>query len=218
MRYVAQPCYHDHVAFSRSFRHTFRNNEIEVLRNTALWCRKTRVRRDGKEKETDGEWSEIKKKSPSKFRAICSMTLPGYHPGAPRNIRHSFPARLTSLDCSRGEIQIYAPTAPGVFFELMKNESDRAVLPLSPPPLLSPPALRKLIPPFTRQLEAFLNPPYTTLPLRRSIGVYCRSCRRVKTSSGPFQRDTKPNLLCMSYLILDPVVSRSNVTETPVST
>lgn len=32
-------------------------------------------------------------------------------------------------------------------------------------------------------LEAFLNPFYATLPLRHGIEVYCRSCRRVKTSS-----------------------------------
>lgn len=35
---------------------------------------------------------------------------------------------------SHGEIQIYAPTAPGVFFELMKNESSRQGSRLHPIP------------------------------------------------------------------------------------
>lgn len=39
----------------------------------------------------------------------------------------------SALPCRRGEIQIYAPTAPGVFFELMKNESSRQRSRLHPP-------------------------------------------------------------------------------------
>lgn len=57
-----------------------------------------------------------------------------------RNVRHplspSYPPSLFSSRCSREEIQIYAPTAPGVFFELMKNESGRA-RPSPPLPFLS---------------------------------------------------------------------------------
>ena len=39
----------------------------------------------------------------------------------------------SALPYRRGEIQIYAPTAPGVFFELMKNESSRQRSRLHPP-------------------------------------------------------------------------------------
>lgn len=39
----------------------------------------------------------------------------------------------SALPYRRGEIQIYAPTAPGVFFELMKNESSRQGSRLHPP-------------------------------------------------------------------------------------
>lgn len=43
----------------------------------------------------------------------------------------------SALPYRRGEIQIYAPTAPGVFFELMKNESSRQGSRLHPPNHLS---------------------------------------------------------------------------------
>jgi len=54
----------------------------------------------------------------------------GVHPPSPL-VGHLLPR--SSLQ-SRGEIQIYAPTAPGVFFELMKNESARPAQFHSPPP------------------------------------------------------------------------------------
>jgi len=114
----------------------------------ALQFRKTsRVRRDGKEKETDGKRSETRKKVPRNSAPYARWHFQATIRAHSRNIRHPFLACLTSLDCSRGEIQIYAPTAPGVFFELMKNESGRAAL--SPPPLLSPPAFRKPTPGFS---------------------------------------------------------------------
>jgi len=142
-------------------------------------CRSDEVRRWERKGKTGGERSGTKK-SPSKFRAICSMALPDYYPGALEEHPPPPPVRLTSLGSSRGEIQIYAPTAPGVFFELMKNESGRAA------------RFHFLLlffflhsathPAFRPKLEAFLNPMapcrYTT-----PLGVYCRSCRRVKTSS-----------------------------------
>lgn len=77
-----------------------------------------------RERKGNGGGREQKKENPSKFRAICSMALPDYHPGT-RGTSATFLVRLTPLGCSRGEIQIYAPTVPGVFFELMKNESGR---------------------------------------------------------------------------------------------
>ena len=42
------------------------------------------------------------------------------------------------LGRSHGEIQIYAPTAPGVFFELMKNESSHEGPDYPPHPRLYP--------------------------------------------------------------------------------
>jgi hypothetical protein len=56
----------------------------------------------------------------------------GAHPPSlPR--RPSLTLFFVALE-SRGEIQIYAPTAPGVFFELMKNESARPAQSHSLPP------------------------------------------------------------------------------------
>lgn len=77
-------------------------------------------------------------KSRSKFRAICSMALPGC-PFPRGTVTAPEPCR------SHGEIQIYAPTAPGVFFELMKNESSRGSRLLSKP-LVIPPTLGGLPP------------------------------------------------------------------------
>lgn len=79
--------------------------------------RKPRISNNRKNKE-GGE------KSRSKFRAICSMALPGCL--LPFQEHSALPYR-------RGEIQIYAPIAPGVFFELMKNESSRQGSRLHPP-------------------------------------------------------------------------------------
>lgn len=88
-----------------------------------------------------------------------------------RNIRHLSspfrPIRPLPLSCSRGKIQIYAPTAPGVFFELMKNESARAVLSLS--------SLPSSHPCFARSSD-FPNPPYVVPLPATALGVYCWSC------------------------------------------
>lgn len=111
------------------------------------------MRKKGKRTAEVGLGREKKKES----LEISRHMLDGTSRLSPERTRGTSvtPARLTPFGCSRGEIQIYAPTAPGVFFELMKNESGGA---LSPPPFPASP-----FPVFRPKLEASLNPLYTLL-------------------------------------------------------
>lgn len=130
-------CHHDHVAFSRSFRRAFRKNERPKFPGTrrisGSGSAGPRRKRKGNGRRGD-EKKRVPRNSAPYARWHFQTTTRGTSRGTP-------PPSLTSLGCSRGEIQIYAPTAPGVFFELMKNESGRAALPLSPPLLSPPPAI-----------------------------------------------------------------------------
>jgi len=109
----------------------------------------------------------------------------GVHP--PSLPRPSLTPFFVALE-SRGEIQIYAPTAPGVFFELMKNESARPAQSHSLPPLLSlssffslssgaPPSRRARLFALRERREGFLNPPCTSACTPAMAEFYCRSCR-----------------------------------------
>lgn len=105
------------------------------------------MRKKGKRTAEVGDKKRVPRNSASYARWHFQTTTRAYS----RNVR------LTPFGCSRGEIQIYEPTAPGVFFELMKNESGRAAL--SPPLLSATPTHHPRFSP-----EAFPNPLYATLP------------------------------------------------------
>lgn len=165
------------------FRRTFRRNESEVPRNAGLSPGPGRRRgfAMGKKRKRATEVGDKKKRVPRNSAPYARWHFQTTIRAHSRNIRHLTRLRLTPLGCSRGEIQIYAPTAPGVFFELMKNESGRAALPLSSP-LLSPPLALCNLPRFSPDASKL----FWTHSLSRyatARGVYCRSCRRVKTSS-----------------------------------
>lgn len=66
-------------------------------------------------------------------RGKKSFEIPRHMLNGPSRLPPPLPGTLPApLPCR--EIQIYAPTAPGVFFELMKNESSRQGSRLHPPP------------------------------------------------------------------------------------
>lgn len=134
-------CYRDHVALvsPRVFRRTRAKFHGAAFRAT--------TEKKGKKRKTDGKGGRPFSPTPQKE----SLEIPRHmlhgtsrlltRPHS-RNVRHplspSYPPSLFSSRCSQGEIQIYAPTAPGVFFELMKNESSRARPSATPPlPFLS---------------------------------------------------------------------------------